>query len=484
MPRHRRLLAVTGSRGHNPRVSMAPTDLPFLPATWDAGRDHAPALYANGTWITYGTLRQQVAVLLPALAASRKELIFCAIEASAAGVAAYLAAAASGHAVAMLDAAVPQWADLVAEYQPAFIIAAANHTADAGYRAVAWDTHVGLWAREETVHTPLHPDLFLLLLTSGSTGGKKFVRLSYRNLTSNTAAIITSLGLSAKARAFLHLPLSYSFGLSVLHTQLAVGGGVVVTSLGMMERGFWDLARVAGANLFPGVPYHYEMLARLGLSRLNLPELKIFLQAGGRLDPVLVQRLLPEITARQGALYIMYGQTEAAPRISCYAVHDHADKIGSVGQALSGGAVTIESGEITYHGANVMLGYAATRADLGLGDTQGGVLHTGDLGVVDADGFITITGRRQRFAKLFGMRIALDEIEQLLRPLAPVAVYETADKIVIATTADVPTQKLLRQLATAQTSILPNWMTIRGVAEFPYLTNGKLDYRALIESQS
>jgi acyl-CoA synthetase (AMP-forming)/AMP-acid ligase II len=462
---------------------MAHVDLPFLPAAWDAGRDHAPALYDNGAWISYGVLREQVAALLPALAAPRKELIFCAIEASAAGVAAYLAAAASGHAVAMLDVGVPQWAELVAAYQPAFIIAPAAHPHDLNYRVVAWADGAGLWAREEAVHAPIHPDLFLLLLTSGSTGGKKFVRLSYRNLASNTAAIIDSLGLRATARAFLHLPLSYSFGLSVLHTQLAVGGGVVVTGLGMMERGFWDLARHAGATLFPGVPYHYEMLARLGLARLNLPELTIFLQAGGRLDPALVHQLLPVITARQGALFVMYGQTEAAPRISCFAAHEHADKIGSVGRVLPGGTVTLEADEITYRGANVMLGYATTRTDLALGDTQNGVLRTGDLGAVDADGFITITGRKQRFAKLFGMRIALDEIEQLLRPLAPVAVYETAAKIVIMTTADAPTQELLRQTVATQTSLQPNWVAIRGIAEFPYLANGKLDYRALMESK-
>lgn len=463
---------------------MAHGALPFLPAAWAAARDAAPALYDADGWVDYGTLRARIAALTPALAAPRKSLIFCGVTASSAGITAYLAAAASPHAVALLDPALPQWAELVAAYQPEFIIMPSSfqNTADHGmadYRAVDWGG-MHLWRRATAVDSAVHPELFLLLLTSGSTGGRKFVRLSYNNISSNTAAIIVSLGLTAPARGLLHLPLSYSFGLSVLHMVLAVGGGVAVTGLGMMERGFWDFARAAGTNLFPGVPYHYEMLERLGLARLALPELKLFLQAGGRLDPELARRLLPELTARGGALYVMYGQTEAAPRLTCFAAQENPEKIGSVGRVLPGGTLTIENEEIIYRGPNVMLGYATDRADLALGDVQGGVLPTGDLGRIDEDGFVTITGRRQRFAKLFGVRIALDEIEALLRPLAPVAVYEAAAQIVIATTLE--DAAALRDRAAALTCLPPSWFKVQRVAEFPWLPNGKLDYRRLMES--
>ena len=326
----------------------------------------------------------------------------------------------------------------------------------------------------------IHPGLFLLLPTSGSTGGRKFVRLSYRNIAANTASIIASLDLTATALAFLHLPLSYSFGLSILHTQLATGGGVIATGLGMMERGFWDLARQAEATLFPGVPYHYEMLARLGLARLDLPKLNMFLQAGGKLSAGLTAPLGRDIAARGGAFYIMYGQTEAAPRMTCFAAHRHPDKIGSAGPAIPGGRITIEDGEIVYRGGNVMMGYAAQRSDLALGDTQQGVLHTGDLGALDSDGFLTITGRKQRFAKLYGLRIALDEIERLLRPMAQVAVWEGGNRIMIATTADADVQAAMKTCLQEKTSIQPAWIAMKTVPEFSYLPNGKLDYRRLM----
>ena len=75
----------------------------------------------------------------------------------------------------------------------------------------------------------LHPDLALLLSTSGSTGSPKLVRLSHDNLTSNAAAIAEGLGLRADDRAITSLPLHYCYGLSVLHSALLAGGGIVVT---------------------------------------------------------------------------------------------------------------------------------------------------------------------------------------------------------------------------------------------------------------
>ncbi len=452
--------------------------LPFLPPfTAD------PAAYAlfdaeTPQGITYETLAANIMALQPALAAPQKSLIFCFIESTVSSTTAYLAAAQSGHAVAVLDPTLPQREALIESYQPLFIIAA---TAPTGYQKLDWPLeNITLWQRLHDTATIIHPDLSLLLLTSGSTGGEKFVRLSYENMIANIKDIVTSLDLSNNERAFLHLPLSYSFGLSVLHTQLAVGSSIVLTAQGMTERSFWDLARETKATLFAGVPYHYTMLARLSLTRLNLPHVKTFLQAGGHLDADLARQLCTDITARQGRFFMMYGQTEAAPRISCLAAHEQPEKIGTVGKVLPHGQVTIQNEEIIYQGGNVMLGYCTQQSDLALGDTQGGILATGDLGRLDELGFLTITGRKQRFAKLYGVRIALDELEQKIRTIAPIAIIESTERLIIATT-DPSAPEAIRAALLADTKLQAAWFSIQIIEAFPYRSNGKLDYTKLAE---
>lgn len=133
----------------------------------------------------------------------------------------------------------------------------------------------------------------------------------------------------------------------------------------------------------------------------------------------------------------MYGQTEAAPRISYIPSDRVLDKPGSIGIPIPGGRLELASdtGELIYYGSNVMLGYAESLADLAKGDECGGVLYTGDTATVDEEGFFTITGRMKRFIKLFGLRINLDEVERKLEALLqqPIACVGNDDKLLVAT---------------------------------------------------
>ena len=89
-------------------------------------------------------------------------------------------------------------------------------------------------------------------------------------------------------------------------------------------------------------------------------------------------------------------------------------------------------GTVVYEGPNVMLGYAMSRSDLGKGDEMKGRLETGDLGRLDAEGFLYLTGRTKRFAKIAGYRLGLDEIEQELFAVCPVACLDLGEKIAVA----------------------------------------------------
>jgi len=409
-----------------------------------------------------------------------RALLLCCLPRSIDGVVAYLAAAQAGHAVAMADPQAPNLPSLTASYEPEWIIAPPDLVFDS-YEPTPWPLpSLQLLKRTAASPTALHPDFFLMLLTSGSTGSSKGVRLSYANIASNTLAIIKSLSLSSPSNALAHLPLSYSFGLSVLHAQLAIGGRCTLSEESMMSGALWKLTREQQVTLFAGVPYHYEMLMRLGLDRLKVPSLTTFVQAGGKMALPLTQQMLDTAQKRGGELFIMYGQTEAAPRMSCFPLHRHPEKIGTSGVVLDGGAFTVVEDEILYTGPNVMMGYATSRADLAQGDVMNGRMATGDLGHLDADGFLTITGRKERFAKLFGQRIALDDLEKLASPLASCIAVELPEKIVLATLC---TQQTLldriKETLTAQTKLPAPWFEIRTLPSLPRNANGKIDYPAL-----
>ena len=144
------------------------------------------------------------------------------------------------------------------------------------------------------------------------------------------------------------------------------------------------------------------MLDRIGFLGMSLPKLSSMTQAGGKLSSHYIAKFHEALKQRGGSFFVMYGQTEASPRISCLQPDDLPARPGSVGRPLPGGSLTVEddagqfpgigvSGEIVYRGPNVMMGYAEHPEDLALGDIQGDALRTGDIGHVDEDGFLYIS---------------------------------------------------------------------------------------------
>src|SRR6202008_3149956 len=125
----------------------------------------------------------------------------------------------------------------------------------------------------------LHPDLALLLSSSGSTGSPKLVRLSRCNLIANATAIADYLDIGQIDRAATTLPMSYCYGLSVIHSHLLVGAGLILTDRSVVDDEFWTLFRRHGGPSFAGVPYTFEMLERIGFDDFALPGLRYVTQA-------------------------------------------------------------------------------------------------------------------------------------------------------------------------------------------------------------
>ena len=262
----------------------------------------------------------------------------------------------------------------------------------------------------------------LLLTTSGTTGSSKFVRLSKSNLESNSKSIIKSLKINKNHTAMTMMPLGYSYGLSILNTHLMKGAKIIISQKSIFEKDFWIFFKKFKVNSLSGVPAFYEYIKKLDLKKLNLKKLVYISQAGGHLEAKTKNYLYNFAKKFHVKFYLMYGQTEASPRISCLDVIKYPKKIRSVGKAIDGVHVkTIDkikvAGELHVKGKNVCLGYSNNILDLKKGDINRGHLNTGDLGYLDKDQFIHIKGRAKRFSKLYGFRINLDDIEIYLNKM-------------------------------------------------------------------
>jgi hypothetical protein len=316
------------------------------------------------------------------------------------------------------------------------------------------------------------------LSTSGSTGSPKLVRLSYHNVCSNAEAIAGYLGIRETDRAATTLPMSYCYGLSVIHSHLLHGAGLILTDNSIVDNEFWELFRKHRGTTFAGVPYTFELLERMGDQVLELPHLRYVTQAGGRMPPERVRRFA-ELGRRQGwELFVMYGATEATARMAYLPPELTTSHPAAIGGPIPGGQFTIEpSGELVYRGPNVMMGYAHTPVDLTLGKTVD-ALHTGDLARLNADGLYELIGRSNRFVKMYGLRIDLQRIEATLRDHGVTAFCtDVDDRLAVAATEH--DEHKVQRLAADAAGLPAGDVAVVVVDELPMLPSGKPDYQAV-----
>jgi long-chain acyl-CoA synthetase len=435
----------------------------------DIGHDAAsPAVFDGNTgqWLTRAALTRRVTEFAARLAFPRKALVFLFASNDVESLVAYLAAHQARHAVAMLNPELDEALSkkLTSLFQPDFIVRSGLiiHAADATPREI-------------------HRDLSLLISTSGSTGSPKLVRLSWRNLESNARQIIEALRHTTQDRTMITAPIFNGYGQSVIHTMLLAGGSFALTRSRIVSAEFWDAARQSECNVIGGTPFFYQTLDRLDLDSLNVPLLRKFVQIGGKMPAHLARKFHAIAQSRAGALNLMYGQAEATARISGLPPELLPDACESIGFVLPGGELWVagEEGELMYRGPNVMMGYATCSDDLAKGDELGGVVATGDLGYRDSRGLFYITGRKSRFVKLYGWRVSLDEVEQLLSQVASVAAVSEGERLVIY--AERPGEafaaavdELARRL-----NLHRSGFEIREIDAIPRLANSKVDYQSL-----
>ena len=144
---------------------------------------------------------------------------------------------------------------------------------DVGYESCFFFLGYILLQKKEVSMIKLHPDLALLLPTSGSTGSPKLVRISAENIAANTRSICEYLDLTEADRAVMSLPMSYTYGLSVINTHLFVGGSILLTKAKVIQRRFWEMVNKYHVTFFAGVPYTFECMKKIQADRLELKDL-------------------------------------------------------------------------------------------------------------------------------------------------------------------------------------------------------------------
>lgn len=379
--------------------------------------------------------------------------------------------------------------ELVEKYKPRFIFSPKEKKLS-GRIVKELNSYSLIKTNYETSYK-ISENLAILLTTSGSTGSPKFVRISYDNIINNTNSITEYLKIDNSHKAITTMPMSYTYGLSIINTHLNKGASLVVTEASLLSREFWSLLKDKNVTNFGGVPYTYEILKKLRFERMELPSLKYITQAGGKLKKNLVLEFYENCIKKDINFIVMYGQTEATSRMSYLPSTNIPSKPGSIGIAIPNGKFhlidesgheikeSFQSGELIFEGKNVSLGYSISFDDLKNEDENKGLLHTGDLAHVDEDGFYFIVGRKKRFVKIYGNRVNLDEFENIIKEYGySCACTGEDDNITIHMVDDVDTVELFNKIM-KDTTLNKNAFTLCKIDEIPRSDSGKILYSKL-----
>jgi long-chain acyl-CoA synthetase len=289
-----------------------------------------------------------------------------------------------------------------------------------GGGARAWDDWI---AREPDAFATIEPadgELAVILYTSGTTGKSKGVALSHANLASNARAAASIYELDRERWNLGVLPLSHSYGLVTLNA------GNILGTKSVLLRWFNPDAVLDAITRFrvqamAGVPTMYVyLLNHAGADRFDTSSMRSW---GSGAAPLPLEIVEPFEKKFGGRLVEGYGLTEASPVVTSTRL-SAPRKPGSVGQPLPGVEVSIlddddralpvgDTGEIGVRGPNVMLGYYGL-PDETARTLRNGWLHTGDVGRLDADGFLYVVERKKDLIIRGGFNVYPREVEEVL----------------------------------------------------------------------
>ncbi len=285
-----------------------------------------------------------------------------------------------------------------------------------------------------TLPAPSAEDVSLLIYTSGSTGLPKGVLLSHKNMIAGGGYTVAAHGIGPSDRALCSLPLYHINGEVVTTVAPLVSGSSVVMPHKFSVSNFWALISEYRCTWFSVVPTMISYLisaTAIDDRRYHLNQVRFGRSASSALSPSLHKAF--EKKFRISIIETM-GLTETAAPVFSNPLNPAERKYGSPGRAVGNQAKIIDvkgndlpcgkEGEIMIKGDNVMKGYYKTPDKTSEALEPGGWLHTGDLGYMDPDGFVFVTGRIKELIIKGGENIAPREIDDVL--YTHPAILETA----------------------------------------------------------
>lgn len=462
------------------------TEPPFWKTLRAHGEGQAVVDHDAHAILTYRELHERVQNAAMQIRAHSRSLLLLFAGNDVSSIVCYLGALEAGHAVFLSPIGVehPGTPALIEAYRPELVLwrgGVVPAVLEADYESGGSVEGHQVLRRRRCADQPPHPNLALVLSTSASTGSPKAVRLSVANLAGAAAQVSDALAVSSTDCALLTLPLSYIYGLSVLNSSLYSGGAVALIKGTFADPGFYARIASAAVTTIPCVTETFEYMRRLQVGAPFGRQLRRFTHSGSPLGPRLFEWVYDHFGAHGIDIYLMYGQTEACGRITVLPPEALPGLQRSVGRAVRSGSLSISAqGEVVYQGPGVMLGYATCREDLSLGDTLHGVLHTGDLGHLDAQGNLFITGRMSRHCKVFGHRINLDDIERFFSGTRQAAAVEKDSIVTIFFAGAAPaTAPTVLDLA-RRFRLPPQSFRFHAVPELPRTERGKVAYNVLL----
>ena len=384
--------------------------------------------------------------------------------------------------------------NLISLYKPSFVAAPINWFKNSkfdGFKILENIYDYSIYRTNYQKFPKMNINLSVLLPTSGSMGSPKYVRLSHQNLKANTDSIVNFLEIKSKDRAVTTMPCSYSFMLSIINTHVDSGASILVCDYSVTQKKFWEEFKDNKVTSLSGVPYLFDIFLKLGLSKIYIPSLRTFTQAGGKLDIRSAKKVLEFCKKNNIKFTMMYGQTEATARMAYLNWKNAINKSGSIGKSIPSTKMWLENtngekvkksgeiGELVFKGKNVSMGYSNGVEDLNKEDENKGILRTGDLASFDDEGFFYIEGRLTRIAKIYGNRLNLDEIEEKMKTVGiEVACKERGDKLLVFFESNVSKKDVLDKISeiTGQNKISFKCVVIN---KFPRTFSGKIDYYKL-----